>query len=93
MATFTVYNDSNAAALRPGQTVYPVRCRHIHHGYEWIDLRTQPGRTNLSHEPRVRGWLGTTSNVEATALGEYTVVSVKYRILKDGRERIDVKVR
>lgn len=91
MATFTVYNDHDAATLRPGQNIYPVRYRHIQHGNEWLELRSQPGRTNLGREPKLRGWLGTTNDVEAHALGEYTVVSVRYRILKDGRERIDVK--
>ena len=28
----------------------------------WV-LRDEPGRTNVSHEPRVEGWLGTTDNV------------------------------
>lgn len=85
MPVFTVYNDPDAAGLRPGQTVYPVRYRHIRRGDEWLKLRLRPGRTNLSHAPRTRGWLGTTNDVEATALGAYTVVDV--------RERVDVKAR
>lgn len=93
MKTFTVYNDPGASYLRPGQVIYPVLCRHLHRGDERLELRTQPGRTNLGHEPKSRGWLGTTNDVERFALGEYTVVGVRYRVLTDGRERVDVKVR
>ena len=93
MKTYTVYNDRDAALLQPGQTIYPVRHTHIHRGGERIELRTQPGRKNLSHEPCTRGWLGTTNDVEAVALGEHEVIGVTSRVLADGRERIDVKVR
>lgn len=88
-----MYDQPEAAALQPGQKVYPVRRMDIHgRGAEYIELRAQPARTNLSHEPRTEGWIGTTNDVEATALGEFEVVSVKGRFLADGRERIDVKV-
>ncbi len=93
MKTLTVYNSLDAAELQPGQTIYPVRCVHVRTGNEQLELRTQPGRTNLSHESCVSGWLGTTNDVEATALGAYEVVSVRERWLADGRQRIDGKVR
>jgi hypothetical protein len=36
---------------------------------EWWVLQEEPGRTNLSHEPKIRGWLGETNNVSRHALG------------------------
>lgn len=93
MTTFTVYNTPQAENLQVGQTVYPIRRIHIHNGEQSVELRTQPGRTNMSHEVRIEGWLGTTDDVEATALGQFVVVSVKTRELRDGRERTDVKVK
>lgn len=32
------------------------------------------GRTNMSHAPRVKGWLGTTDDVRAEALGYFEVI-------------------
>lgn len=36
-----------------------------------IIIQTEPGTTNMSHEPRTDGWLGTTNNVHWSAWGEY----------------------
>jgi hypothetical protein len=94
--TFTVYGYDGikaAEALAPGETVYPIHYTHIHEGGKWYYVTAQPGRKNMSHEPCERGWLGTTNNVQATALGSGEVVSVNVRTLKDGRERADIKVR
>lgn len=35
-----------------------------------------PGRTNMSHEERVNGWLGCTDNVDRTADGKWVVREV-----------------
>lgn len=100
MRTFTVYNDPSAYPDRDdidqiviGKAIYPIRTEHIHTGGTQIYFRTTPGLTNLSHEPRERGWLGTTNDVEAVAMGRFTVVEIKRRRLRDGRERVDVKVK
>lgn len=38
---------------------------------EWVEIISQPGRTNLSHEERTDGWLGTTNDVYECAIGEF----------------------
>jgi hypothetical protein len=39
-------------------------------------LWTRPGRTNLSHEVRVKGWLGDSMNLSDYALGHVRVTKV-----------------
>lgn len=41
---------------------------------ETYHLNAQPGRTNLSHEARIKGWLGTTDNIYRSALGYFEVI-------------------
>jgi hypothetical protein len=43
-----------------------------------------PLLTNMSHEPRMLGWLGTTNNVDADALGKVRVTGVQARRNKWG---------
>lgn len=63
-----------------GHTFYVVRREYqpgssgLGTGYE---LREEPGRTNMSHEQRIVGWLGTTDNVYRYAMGRYEVVARK----------------
>ena len=94
--TFTMYGFDRVAMaeeLTIGQTVYPVESTHIHRGDTWFTVQPAPARTNQSRETRTYGYLGTTNNVQMTALGSGVVVSVNVRTLKDGRERADVKVK
>ncbi len=93
MKTFTTYNQTNARDLQPGQKAYPIRYEHTHQAETWTEVHAHPGRKNMNHEVCTSGWLGTTNDVSATALGEFEVVEVRSRWLNDGRERIDVKVR
>jgi hypothetical protein len=97
MKTLTIYGDWQAmeriAELRPGQVIYPVQHTNIRTGHESISVDTRPGRTNLSGEERTEGWLGTTNDVAAHALGAFEVVSVRTRTLRDGRDRADIRVR
>lgn len=44
-------------------------------------LDEHPRRTNMSHEPRLRGWCGETNNVSVHAMGMARVA----RIAKNGR--------
>lgn len=57
-----------------GREVYPIKLERLllpcTVSYRLLD---EPGRTNMSHRERVRGWLGTTDNVSAHALGRYRV--------------------
>jgi len=54
--------------IEPGETGYLVEISP-QHGKARCVVYQQPGRTNLSHEPRTHGWLGTTDNVARFALG------------------------
>ena len=47
-------------------------------------LRDRPCHTNVSHEPRLRGWCGSTNNISYDALGLAKVV----RVAKNGRVQI-----
>lgn len=95
--TFTLYDraahDFDREHASEGSKVYPVQCSHVHRDEVWTTISTAPGRTNLSREIKLNGWLGTTNDVSETALGEWTVVSVSKRWLGDGRYRVDVKAR
>ena len=93
MKTFTVYDQISALELQPGQNAYPIAYHNTRRGEQWTEIHARPGRKNLSHEVCTSGWLGTTNDVSATALGEFEVVEVKSRWLQDGRERITIKVR
>ena len=42
-------------------------------GARWYSLEMQPGRTNMSHEVQLDGWLGTTNNIDRTACGAVEV--------------------
>jgi hypothetical protein len=55
------------ARLTPGR--YYLILVSPERGEDHYQLRTEPGRTNMSHEPRLHGWLGTTNNVARYAEG------------------------
>lgn len=93
MKTFTVYNQTSALDLQSGQKAYPIRFGHIHEDETWLEVHALPGRKNMSHEACTSGWLGTTNDISATALGEFEIVSVQSKYLKDGREQIKIAVR
>jgi excisionase family DNA binding protein len=95
MKTFTVMgiNQPSVFDLQPGQKAYPIRYSPLHQGAAWTEVHAQPGRKNMSHEICTLGWLGTTNDVQADALGEYEIVSITTKTLKDGREQVKVTVR
>jgi hypothetical protein len=69
-------NRDNAASLAEliGCRFYVIASEHLGRAnFTTYLLQEEPGRTNMSHEPRVRGWLGTTDNVHHEALGYYEV--------------------
>lgn len=56
---------------------YPVLLEYVgpntqmtQHLTRRIRVEASPGLTNMGHEPRVTGWLGTTGEWSKTALGE-----------------------
>lgn len=46
-------------------------------------IQTVPGRTNMSNEPRTMGWLGTTSDWEEYAHGEFEALDEARAALSD----------
>ena len=53
-------------------------------GREWHRFQLAPGRTNLSGEAKLYGWLGTTDNIDRNALGLVQIV----RIFENGRAQV-----
>jgi hypothetical protein len=49
----------------------------------YVVFRTTPGRTNMSHEPRAEGWLGTTNDWSETALGEFPDTAAAMAAVRD----------
>lgn len=47
-------------------------------------LRSRPAHTNMSHEPKLKGWCGETNNISITAEGLARVV----RVTKNSRAQI-----
>lgn len=66
----------------PGHVGFLVE--EIHRGVSSWRLREAPLRTNMSHEPRLRGWCGETNNVSRVAHGVARVTEV----LPIGRLRV-----
>ena len=54
---------------------------------DWHEFGTSPCRKNLSHEPVLSGWCGSTNNINRVAIG----VGIITRITKSG-ERMLVKI-
>ena len=52
--------------------------------YERIVIQDRPGCTNMSLEPRLSGWLGTTNDVSRHAMGVGKIVKTS----KDGRRAL-----
>lgn len=57
-----------------GTIGYLVRTLNTNDGSERYSLRERPARTNVSHKPRLTGWVGETDNRSSTAVGCYRVV-------------------
>lgn len=52
--------------------VGPNADQHI--DVDLIEIRTEPARTNMSNEPRIEGWCGTTNDWSVHAHGEYETI-------------------
>jgi len=76
--------DINTTPDRPSQ-VAP-------HRDDIIMVLDKPGRTNLSNEERVEGWLGTTDNRDRTALGEFTKAEALAYLRAQGINAPDIRV-
>ena len=65
-----------------GQEYYLINVYFANTGKLRIDARPEPGRTNMSREQRSEGWLGTTDNVDSSAMGQYRVEKILSRAPK-----------
>lgn len=52
--------DTESGTLNPHFSRRPGR---------WLELSREPHRTNMSHQPRVRGWLGNSYGIDREAMG------------------------
>lgn len=55
-----------------GHDFYVIRRESEQRGVRYV-LQIEPGRTNMSREPRVKGWLGNTDGIDFRAQGQFTV--------------------
>ena len=74
--------DGYEGEYQIGQIGFLLRSVNYNNGcVERYSLADRPGITNQSHEPRLRGWLGTTCNVALYAEGMAKVV----KLARNGR--------
>ena len=69
---------------RVGEVGFLVSREHHLQGWEKWDIHTSPAHTNMSHQPRLRGWCGTTNDVAVYAHGLAKVA----RVAKNGRAMV-----
>ncbi len=67
MATF--WMDNSVGGFEVGQALFLVTVFRENTGVEEHTGQTDPCRTNLSRERKLRGWCGSTNNVSRTANG------------------------
>lgn len=68
--------DEVCIPIQPGQEFYLIEISHLHKGWSRRRFDNHPGRTNMSHEERIDGWLGTTNDIQSMALGHWRIDSV-----------------
>lgn len=64
-----------------GQTGFLVEVHDTMKGWRRFDLRDHPAKTNMSFEPRLHGWCGTSNDVACHAHG----MAIVERVAKNGR--------
>ena len=70
------HTDDVFVPIAAGQEFYLIELYHIHKCWSRRRFIAQPGVTNMSHEPRVSGWLGTTNDIEHEAHGHWRIDTV-----------------
>lgn len=73
-------------SLRAGDVGFLVERSHNLHGTSRYGLCDTPAHSNLSHEPRLHGWCGTTDDVATYGRGMARVE----RLAKNGRALVRV---
>ena len=59
-----------------GHQFYLISLYFTNLGTSRLDSFSEPQRTNMSRDIRIKGWLGTTDNVDKEALGKFQVLEV-----------------
>jgi hypothetical protein len=78
--------DSDTYGMQVGQVGFLVKTERHERGMPTRrHLQSRPAHTNMSNEPRLTGWCGTTNNVATFAEGLARVV----RIAQNGRALVE----
>lgn len=77
----TRWIGGDADTFTAGQTGFLVELHHVLKGWRRFDLRDHPAKTNMSFEPRLQGWCGTTGDVACNAHG----MAIVERVARNGR--------
>jgi hypothetical protein len=64
-----------------GVEFYLIEVDDTSRGTGWLYLTKHAGRTNLSHERRVYGFLGSTNNISSEAKGRWRIERVEGSVL------------
>lgn len=80
----TQWIGDEISSFNVGDVGFLIRKYHATKGWEKFELRDHPGKTNMSLEIKLDGWLGSTNDISATALGVWKVV----RVAKNGRAQV-----
>jgi hypothetical protein len=65
MTTQWIGDENSTYAV--GDTGFLIRKCHVIKGWEKFELRSHPGKKNMSLEPCIDGWLGSTNARATTA--------------------------
>ena len=74
--------------VKPGLIFYAVSAFFENTGEERLDAQGEPARKNMSGEPCINGWCGTTNNINISADGQWRIARV---ITAHGNGRYDIK--
>ena len=86
--------DSNYNECSPsvGQIVYPASvCHELRGTPEQIEVSDKPWGANMSHDPLLLGWLGTTNDVRYEAMGIYRITKIAPDRLKDNIAHVTLR--
>jgi len=73
--------DIPPTALKVGQEFYLTETTNTNNGDTWREILLQPGRTNMSHEKRINGFLGSTNNLSKDAIGQWRITKINGSVI------------
>jgi excisionase family DNA binding protein len=79
--------DSFLDQIAVGLVFYLTETMNTNNGDTWCEILARPGRTNMSHEERVNGFLGCTNNLSTDAQGQWRITRIDGAVIT--AERID----